>query len=64
MATLNGLNVFQIQMLILAFYMFNIWIINMFILKQKNINLWRESISLFFLLISMLISSNIYYISS
>jgi hypothetical protein len=57
-ANLNGLNVVQIMMLIIAFYMINIWIINVFVLKQKTIVLWRELLALVLLLSAIVISSN------
>ena len=57
-ANLNGLNVIQIMMLIIAFYMINIWIINVFVIKQNTIVLWRELLALLLLITSIIISSN------
>lgn len=57
-ANLNGLNVVQIMMLIIAFYMINIWIINVFVLKQNTVVLWRELLALLLLISAIVISSN------
>ena len=56
-ANLNGLNVIQIMMLIIAFDLINIWLINIFLLKNKVI-VWREMSSLLFLCIAIALSSN------
>lgn len=48
-ANLNGLNVIQIMMLIIAFDMINIWLLNVCVLKN-DVNMWREVISLLFLI--------------
>ena len=55
---MNGINVIQIMMLIIAFYMINIWIINIFVIKQNTVVLWRKLLALILLISSVVISSN------
>ena len=57
-ANLNGLNIIQIMMLIIAFYMINIWVINVFIIKENSVVLWRELLALMLLISAIVISSN------
>jgi uncharacterized protein (DUF486 family) len=57
-ATVNGINVIQIMMLIIGFDMINIWLINIFVLKQKTIVMWREASALLLLIGAIAISSN------
>ncbi len=56
-ANMNGLNVIQIMMLIIAFDIMNIWLINIFILQNKIV-MWRELLSLLFLGGAIALSSN------
>ena len=57
-ATLGGLNAIQIMTCIIGFYMLNIWIFNMFVLKQKNVNVFREGFAILLLIGAIAISSN------
>lgn len=53
----NGLNILQIMLLVIAFYMVNVWIINIFIIKHQ-VDYLRESVSLALLFIAILLSGN------
>lgn len=57
-ASLNGINVIQIMMLIIAFDLINIWLLNIFVLKNTTIVIWREVLALALLIVAMAISSN------
>jgi hypothetical protein len=58
-ASLSGINIIQIQMIIIAFYMMNVWMINLFVIQENTIVLWRELLAFIFLISSIVISSNI-----
>jgi len=60
LATLHGLNVVQIMMLIISFYMVNIWVLNVFVLKQRQTQVvaWREALALALLVGAIAVSSN------
>lgn len=51
------MNVIQIMILILAFYLINIYLMNVFVLKNR-VNLIRESISMLLIVLAILISTN------
>jgi len=58
-ANANGLAPMQIMTCIIGFYMLNIWIFNLFILKQKNVVVWREILAVLLLVGAILISTNV-----
>ena len=50
-------NPMQIMIITIVFYLINIWLMNVFIFKQK-ITLWREAIAFAFIVAALLISTN------
>ena len=62
-ANMNGLNVVQIMIMIIAFYMLNIWLMNVFVLRQTVVA-WREAMAMILLCGSVAVSSNMVSLST